>query len=181
MCFPSKSIDHKHHFCWFFKYKTPHFPFRSRIGSTKIRVSSFACFFSFAKHETKRNSSLVSRNFACFAKQHILRNFVSFRFVKSKISFRFAKFHLVSFCFANFHLVSFRFAKFHRVLYRFADIQTVSFHTVLRSRIIFMWLRLRVKILMRFQLLPYYIAGQNLFKGVTGNIRSDILFSSDSL
>jgi hypothetical protein len=82
------------------------------------RVSSFACFFSFTKHETKRNSSLVSRNFACFANQNILQNFVSFRFVNSKISFRFAKFHLDSLCFATFHLVSYRFAKFHLVSFR---------------------------------------------------------------
>jgi hypothetical protein len=95
-----------------------------------IRVSSFACFFSFAKHETKRNSSSVSRNFACFAKQNISRNFVSFRFVNSKISFRFAKFHLDSLRFATFHLVSYRFAKFHLVWFCFADIQTVSFHKV---------------------------------------------------
>jgi hypothetical protein len=46
--------------------------------------------------------------------------FVSFRFVTSKISFRFAIFHLVSFRFAKFYLVSFC----------FADIQTVSFHVV---------------------------------------------------
>jgi hypothetical protein len=71
-----------------------------------VRVSSFACFFCFAKHETKRNSSSVSRNFACFAKQNISRNFVSFRFVKSKISFRFAKFHVDLLRFATF--VSFR-------------------------------------------------------------------------
>jgi hypothetical protein len=94
------------------------------------RVSSFACFFSFAKHKTKRNSSSVLRNFACFAKQNISRNFVLFRFVNSKISFRFAKFHLDSFRFATFHLVSYRFTKFHLASFRFADIQTVSFHKV---------------------------------------------------
>jgi hypothetical protein len=133
---------------------------RSIIVWVTVRVSSFACFFSFAKHETKRNSSLVSRNFACFAKQYISRNFVSFRFVTSKISFRFAKFHLVSFCFATFHLVLFRFAKFYLVSYGFAEIQTISFHTVLRSRIIFMRLRLRVKFLMRLRLLSYCMARQ---------------------
>jgi hypothetical protein len=94
------------------------------------RVSSFACFFSFAKHKTKQNSSSVSQNFACFANQNISRNFVFFRFVNSKISFRFAKFHLDSLRFTTFHLVSYRFAKFHLVLFRFADIQTVSFHKV---------------------------------------------------
>jgi hypothetical protein len=118
------------------------------------RVSSFACFFSFAKHKTKRNSSPVSRNFACFVKQYVSQNFVSFCFVTSKILFLFAKFHLVLFCFAKFHLVSFFFAKFHLVSYCIADIQTVWFHTVLRSHIIFMRLRLRAKILMRFRHLP---------------------------
>jgi hypothetical protein len=70
-------------------------------------------FFSFAKHETKRNSSSVSQNFACFANQNFRE--ISFRFVNSKISFRFAKFHLVSLRFATHNLVSFRFAKFHLV------------------------------------------------------------------
>jgi hypothetical protein len=58
------------------------------------------------------------------------RNFVSFRFVNSKILFRFAKFHLDSLRFATFHLVLYRFAKFHLVSFRFADIQTVAFHKV---------------------------------------------------
>jgi hypothetical protein len=53
---------------------------------------------------------------------------ISFRFINSKISFRFAKFHLDSLCFATFHLVSYRFAKFHLVSFHFADIQTVLFH-----------------------------------------------------
>jgi hypothetical protein len=59
-----------------------------------------------------------------------LQNFISFRFVNSKISFRFAKFHLDSLRFATFHLVLYRLAKFHLVSFRFADIQTVSFHKV---------------------------------------------------
>jgi hypothetical protein len=39
----------------------------------------------------------------------------------------------------------------------------ILFKPVLRSRIIFMWLRLRVKILMRLWLLPYCIERQNFF------------------
>jgi hypothetical protein len=83
-----------------------------------------------------REISHVSRN-------KIFRE-ILFRFLNSKISFRFAKFHLDSLRFATFHLVSYRFAKFHLVLFRFADIQTVLFHkvnililclTVLRIRI----------------------------------------------
>jgi hypothetical protein len=65
---------------------------------------------------------------------HVSRNKIfrkiSFCFVNSKISFRFAKFHLDSLRFATFHLVSYRFAKFHLVSFPFADIQTVLFHTV---------------------------------------------------
>jgi hypothetical protein len=79
---------------------------------------------------------------------HVSRNKIfseiSFRFVNSKILFRFAKFLLDSLGFATFHLVSYCFAKFCLVSFRFADIQTVSFHnlnilirflTVLRIRI----------------------------------------------
>jgi hypothetical protein len=40
------------------------------------------------------------------------------------------------------------------------------FLEVLRSRIIFMWLQLRIKILMRLRLLPYDIAGQLFLKAM---------------
>jgi uncharacterized protein YjbI with pentapeptide repeats len=76
-------------------------------------------------HHQFREISLVSRNI-----KYAKFRFVSFRFVTSKISFRFAKFHLVSFSFATFHLVSFLFATFHLVSFRFAEIQTVSFRKV---------------------------------------------------
>jgi hypothetical protein len=59
---------------------------------TVYRVSISLPFKSFAKHETMRNKKLVSRNFACFAKQIKQRNFVSFCFVKGNISFRFVNF-----------------------------------------------------------------------------------------
>jgi hypothetical protein len=120
-----------------------HFSMWKRMAG-RCRVSSFACFFSFAKHETKQNSSSVSRNFACFAKQNISRNFVLFRFVNSKISFRFAKFHLDLLRFATFYLVSYCFAKFHLVSFRFADIQTVSFHKVNISIRFLTVLRIRI-------------------------------------
>jgi hypothetical protein len=53
---------------------------------------------------------------------------------------------------------------------------------VLWNRIIFMWLRLQAKILMRLRPLPYYTVWQfKIFKGIKVNIMSDILFSSDSV
>jgi hypothetical protein len=55
--------------------------------STPCRVSSFACFFSFAQHETKRNKSSVSRNFACFAINIFHK--ISLCFVSSQVKFRF--------------------------------------------------------------------------------------------
>jgi hypothetical protein len=42
-------------------------------------------------------------------------------------------------------------------------------------------LRLRVKIFMQLRLFPYYMVGQNFLIGIKTNIRSDILFPSDSV
>jgi hypothetical protein len=71
------------------------------------RVSISHPFFCFAKHETKQNKKFVPRNFTCFTKQNKQQNFVSFRFVKSKISFRFVIFFLVLFHESYFPLLSF--------------------------------------------------------------------------
>jgi hypothetical protein len=89
---------------------------------------------------------------------HVSRNNIIseilFCFITSKISFCFAKFHLVSLRFADIQSVSFR--KIN--IFPFCNPHLIP---VLRSRIIFM--RIRVKILIRLclQLLPYCIERQN--------------------
>jgi hypothetical protein len=81
-----------------------------------------------------RNTKLYEIHHQFHEISHVSRNKIfreiSFRYVNSKISFRFAKFHLDSLRFATFHLVLYRFTKFRLVSFRFADIQTVSFHLV---------------------------------------------------
>jgi hypothetical protein len=88
-------------------------------------------------HHQFREISHVSRN-------KIFRE-ILFRFVNSKISFRFAKFHLDSLRFATFNLVSYRFAKFHLASFRFADIQTVSLHKVIILMKFLTVLRIRIQ------------------------------------
>jgi hypothetical protein len=69
--------------------KQKYFPYTFILSHLMIRVGfPFRfLFFCFAKHETMRNKRIVSRNFVCFAKQK--NNEISFRFVSSKIKFRF--------------------------------------------------------------------------------------------
>jgi hypothetical protein len=56
-------------------------------------------------------------------------------------------------------------------------VRILSMETVLRTRIIFMRLRHRVKILMQLRLLPYFIGTKPKFLKVTKvSKRSDILF-----